>query len=303
MTNFLLGPLAALIAMEPAAARETPAEIAATLSNGHPEVAALIRAHPEWLKIWADPEWPDVLLRSPVIPGTPWRVDDLRRPQPRVVAPMMNECAGPAAPADATVLLGPDGPVGFTGEHLPDWRRDGGVLTARAKTYGNIFSAKPFGDVQLHLEYRAPAPVRDSWQYRGNSGVILMGRYEVQILDSYDNPTFADGSMGALFGEVPPLVNASLPPGRWQCVDIAFTAPRFRGQRLLSPARVTVVVNGVVVQANTAFLGPTKFGKLIPYSAHSPMLPIGLQDHGDDTSMVSFRNIWARAMALSDGAR
>lgn len=293
--------MAALAVVLPwtAARGETPAQIAAALSAGRPDVAALIRAHPEWLKIWADPEWPDALLRSPVIPGTPWRTHDLRRPQPPVVQPAMTECAGPPPPPDATVLLGPAGPVGLVGERLSDWRRDGGVLTAAAKEYHRLSSVKTFGDVQVHLEFRAPTPVRDSWQFRGNSGVFLMGLYEVQLLDSFENPTYADGAMGALYGQVPPLVNASLPPGRWQCIDIAFTAPRFRGNRLLSPARATVIQNGIVVQAAAAFLGPTKFAKLQPYAAHAPSLPLQLQDHGDGTSMVGFRNVWARTLSLA----
>lgn len=293
------------LAVSPAVARETPEQIAAALSAGRPDVAALIRAHPQWLKIWAEPEgdWADVLLRGPAIPGTPWRVQDLRRPQPPVVAPAMTECAGPPPPVDATVLLGSDGPTGLTGEHLSDWRREGGVLTARARTFHRISSIESFGDVQVHAEYRAPSPVRDSWQYRGNSGIFLMDRYEVQLLDSYDNPTYADGAMGAFYGEVPPLANAALPPGRWQCVDVVFTAPRFAGGKLRSPARATVVLNGIVVQADAAFLGPTAHGKRLPYVPHAAALPVALQDHGDDVSTVSFRNVWARALPPAAATR
>ena len=131
-----------------------------------------------------------------------------------------------------------------------------------------------------------------SWQYRGNSGVFLMSLYEIQILDSWSNPVYPDGQMGAVYGQHPPRFNASLPPGEWQCLDIHFSAPRFEHGELTRPALVTVVHNGVTVQEEVAILGPTKFQAWEDYRPHPDRLPLTLQDHGDG-SRVRFRNIWA----------
>lgn len=286
----------ALGALSAAALAETPAEIGQKLSAGRPAVAAILKRHPEYLTIWKEePGWDDVLLRSPLLPGKRWRVHDLRRPQPPVVDPGVADCASRPPPADALALLGTTGTQAWVGPQLAAWSWQDGVLTSPAKTFGRIATKAAFGDVQVHLEFREPAS-HGSWQYRGNSGLFLMGRYEIQILDSFDNPTYPDGAMGALYGQVPPLAIASLPPGRWQCLDVVFIAPRFAGKRLVRPARATVWVNGIVVQANEAFLGPTKYAERPPYVAHTAQLPIELQDHGDGTSKVSFRNIWARPL-------
>ena len=288
-----------IVSGTPATATETPEELAAAVSAGHPEVAAMIKSHPGILTVWrAEPKtWPDVLLRAPFLPGGEWRVHDFRRPQPPVVTPAMADCAGAPPPADAAVLYDGHGTDAFTNDDLPNWIDRGGTLTARAKQYSRIVSRRSFGDIQVQLEFRIPSPVRGDWQYRGNSGLFLMGLYEIQILDSFDNPTFPDGMMGALFGEVPPIANAALPPGQWQCLDVVFAAPRFEGARLVSLGRVTVVNNGVVIQANAAFSGPTHFAEVKPYVAHAAALPLELQDHGDGRSNVSFRNFWARPLA------
>ncbi len=282
----------ALLAPLPALA-ETPDEIAATLSRGDRQVAALIAAHPEMKLAWAEDYWADALLRAPLLPGSPWRTHDLRRPQPPSVTPNMRGCRGPAAPRGAVTLFGGRSAAAFTGEKRALWQVAGGALIATARESNRIASRRAFGDMRLHLEFRTPAPPRGVWQYRGNSGVFLMGLYEVQILDSYDNPTYPDGQMGALYGQVPPRVNASLPPGRWQCLDIDFRAPRFADGKLTAPARATVRHNGIVVQREAAFLGPTAFAEIKPYAPHPARLPFTLQDHGDGTSMVAFRNIWA----------
>lgn len=285
---------AAALAMMMAApaAPETPDQIAAILAQDDPKTAALIAAHPEIKTAWADDFWADALLRAPNQPGTPWRIHDLRRPQPPIVTPTISQCSGPRPPRRAVTLFDGRSTDAFTGDKLAQWRVEGGTLTAAARDSNRIASRAAYGDMRLHLEFRTPAPPRGVWQYRGNSGVFLMGLYEVQILDSYDNPTYPDGQMGALYGQVPPRVNASLPPGRWQCLDIEFRAPRFVGGKLAAPARVTVRHNGVIVQRNTAFRGPTAFAAINPYAPHAARLPLTLQDHGDGTSTVSFRNIW-----------
>lgn len=159
---------------------------------------------------------------------------------------------------------------------------------------GSIESVRGFGDAQLHVEWAAPAPPRGEGQGRGNSGVFLMGRYEVQVLDSHLNVTYPDGQAGAIYGQFPPLVNASRPPGEWHTYDIVFRAPRFDSAgRLASPARMTVLHNGVLVQDNVSLLGPTSHQRRDPYEAHADRLPVSLQDHGDP---VRFRNVWIREL-------
>jgi hypothetical protein len=275
-----------------AAAAETPEEIATLLSRGHPEVAALIAAHPEMKRAWTEDFWADALLRAPKLPGSGWRIHDFSRPQPNIVTPAMNECAGARAPRRAVTLFDGRSAAAFTGDKLALWHVADGALTATAHENNRIATRAAFGNMHLHLEFRTPSPPRGVWQYRGNSGVFLMRQYEVQILDSYNNPTYPDGQMGALYGQVPPRVNASLPPGRWQCLDIYFRAPRFAGRKLQAPARATIRHNGVLVQRDATFLGPTAFAAIKPYMPHAAKLPFTLQDHGDGTSMVSFRNIW-----------
>jgi hypothetical protein len=159
---------------------------------------------------------------------------------------------------------------------------------------GSIGTVDPFGDVQLHIEWMTPNPPRGSGQDRGNSGVFLMGRYEVQVLDSYRNDTHADGQAAALYGEFPPLVNASRPPGQWQTYDIIFRRPHFDGQgRVVRRARVTVLHNGVLVHDAIELTGPTSDMVRRPYAAHADSLPITLQDHGHP---VRFRNVWLRRL-------
>jgi hypothetical protein len=162
-----------------------------------------------------------------------------------------------------------------------------------AKT-GSIRTKQGFGDCQLHVEWATPAVVVGNSQERGNSGVFLMDTYEVQVLDSYDNKTYADGSAAAVYGQYPPLVNACRKPGEWQTYDIIFHRPRFdEAGKLLSPARLTVLHNGVLVQDNVELTGPTGHHVRPPYKAHPDRLPLSLQDHGNP---VRYRDVWIRSL-------
>ncbi len=173
------------------------------------------------------------------------------------------------------------------------WRVADGYFEVVRRT-GNIATRGHFGDVQLHLEWAAPLPAKGSGQDRGNSGVFLMGLYEIQILDSYENPTYPDGQAAAVYGQYPPLVNASRRPGEWQSYDIVFRRPRFApGGSLIAPAYVTVLHNGVLVQNHVALSGPTKHQQRPPYAMHPDKLPLVLQNHG---SPVRFRNVWIREL-------
>lgn len=220
-----------------------------------------------------------------------WKIHDPDRPQPRVVTPASPLPVPP--PSDATVL--------FDGKSLAGWQKRGGgaaqwkVANGYAEVVkggGDIETTAAFGDVQLHVEWATPATVKGEGQQRGNSGVFLMGRYEVQVLDSYQNSTYPDGQAGAIYGQYPPLVNASRPPGAWQSHDIVFRRPRFDAQgKLVSPARLTVFHNGVLVHDAVTLTGPTGHYSRPPYAAHPDRLSISLQDHGDP---VRYRNIWLR---------
>jgi hypothetical protein len=235
---------------------------------------------------------------TPVIPGQKWKVHESARPQPRIVAPG----SGPGGPPSDAVVL-------FDGKDLSGWERekDGGpagwkvekgYMEVAAKA-GGIRTKKHFGDCQLHLEWAAPAEVEGDSQGRGNSGVFLMGRYEIQVLDCYQNPTYADGTTAAIYGQFPPLVNACRKPGEWQTYDIVWIGPKFAGAKLLSPARVTVFHNGVLAHHAATLIGPTTHRKVLPYEAHPPTGPLALQDHGNP---VRFRNIWYRPLKGYDEA-
>ncbi len=226
---------------------------------------------------------------TPVLPGSTWRVHDKARPRPRLVEPG----EGSRAPSDATVLF--DGVDQAAWKGGP-WKIVDGALQV-APGSGTLETKEHFGDVQLHLEWRSPAEVVSSSQGRGNSGVFLMGRYEVQILDSFENPSYADGQAAALYGQFPPAVNATRAPGEWQTYDILFRAPRFEEQRLVSPAVVTVLHNGVAVHHAVRMLGATSHRTLPSYAAHAETGPIRLQDHGNP---VQFRNVWVRPLTPAE---
>lgn len=225
---------------------------------------------------------------TPYLPGDSWRVHDSNRPQPPQVKP--GELTAP--PSDALVLFDGSSLAAWkSGEKTAQWALIDGAMEVNGS--GSIETKESFGDMQLHLEWMTPEEPGLQSQAKGNSGVFLMGRYEVQILDSFANPTYADGQAAALYGQYPPEVNASRAPKNWQTYDIFFRAPRFDGSQLLEPALVTVVHNGVLVHHARPLLGATAHRAVAAYSAHAGQLPLQLQDHGNK---VRFRNIWARRL-------
>jgi hypothetical protein len=213
-------------------------------------------------------------------------------PVPKIVSPGKTS---QDAPADAIVL--------FNGKDFSAWNGKGGkpvewtiadgAMTVKGGS-GEIISKQGFGDCQLHIEWRTPAVVKGEGQGRGNSGIFLMGKYELQVLDSYNNKTYSNGQAGSIYKQLVPLVNVSRAPGEWQTYDIIFTAPRFAADgRLQSQARITVLHNGVLVQNNQAIWGGTEYIGIAEYKPHGMKEPLVLQDHGD---AVSFRNIWIREL-------
>jgi len=232
---------------------------------------------------------------TPLLPGAKWTVHDDRRPQPPVVDPgtaSTQERAG-KPPSDAVILFDGKDSTKWVGRDGPaKWKVENGYMEVVPKT-GDIKSKEAFGDCQLHLEWAAPTLVKGEGQGRGNSGVFLMDRYEIQVLDCYRNLTYPDGTTAAVYGQYPPLANACRKPGEWQSYDIIFIAPRFEGQRLITPAYVTVIHNGVVAQYHRALQGPTTHRKMVGYVPHDLKAPLRLQDHGD---LVRYRNIWFRPL-------
>ncbi len=231
---------------------------------------------------------------TPMIPGTNWHVHDGERPQPPVVTPTnLGQIAPVTPPGDAMVL--------FDGSDLEEWEsaKEGGP--AKWETIGDAMRVVPgtggirtrraFGDIQLHVEWAAPAEVKGESQGRGNSGVFLMECYEVQVLDCYQNPTYPDGTTGAIYGQYPPLVNACVPPGEWNVYDILWQAPAFEGEDLVKPAFITVLHNGLLLHNHVELMGRTGHKNVPGYKPHDSTGRIGLQDHGD---LVRFRNIWVR---------
>ena len=231
---------------------------------------------------------------TPRLPGQPWRVHDIKRPHPPEVTPG----AHPGQPPSDAIVL-------FDGKDLAKWQNSShGKMTAPrwkvADGYmevvggtGDLVSNEKFGDCQLHIEWAAPPVVEGSSQWRGNSGVLIMSRYEIQVLDSWRNPTYADGQAGAVYGQFPPLVSPVRPPGEWNTYDIAFEAPRFEGSKLVKPAYVTLFYNGVLVHNHQEIIGPMAHRVWHAYSPHAAAEPLALQDH--DTP-VRYRNIWVRRL-------
>lgn len=221
-----------------------------------------------------------------------WTVHDESRPRPPVITPGTTD---DAPPSDAVVL--------FDGSDLSawksintgldaEWKVEDGYMQVVPKT-GDIETCKAFGSCQLHVEWRTPDEVKGSGQGRGNSGVFLMGKYEVQVLDSYDNPTYADGQAASIYGQKPPLVNVCRKPGQWQAYDIIFHAPVFEDDKVARPATITVLQNGVLVQDHWEIKGTT-FHKIPAfYEPHAEKMPLKLQDHGNP---MRFRNIWIRPL-------
>ena len=233
---------------------------------------------------------------TPVIPGQQWKVHDIDRPSPPVVTPpsfsTQNTAGDP--PSDAQIL--------FDGSGLDHWKHrngqpaqwvlvDGHAMEVQPRT-GDIQTVDEFGSCQLHVEWSAPTEIYADSQGRGNSGVFLLGLYEIQVLDGFENPTYADGLTAAIYGQYPPLVNASVRPGEWHVYDIVFESPVFDGNELKSPAYMTVFHNGLLVHLRQEMQGPTAHRVLANYETpHGPKGPLVLQDHGDK---VRFRNIWVR---------
>jgi hypothetical protein len=237
-----------------------------------------------------------------ILPGQKWHVHDSNRPHPNHVTP------GPvlgAPPSDAIVL--------FDGKDLSRWTQRGRgadrgkMVDAKWKVVDGYFECEPgtgslvtrdkFGDVQLHIEWSEPKDIKGQDQDRGNSGVLLMDRYEIQVLDSWKNVTYADGQAGSLYGQWPPLVNPTRAPGEWQAYDIIFEAPRFEGEKLVRPAYATVLYNGVLVHHRKEILGTMVHRAVAKYSPHGDQEPLSLQDHGH---RVRYRNTWIRNLQPYD---
>jgi hypothetical protein len=229
---------------------------------------------------------------------TRWKVSDRSRPVPAVITP------GTASTQEATGKPPSDAIVLFDGKDLSQWVSnkggpaqwksvDGALVIAPGT--GDIHTKQAFGDCQLHVEWAEPDPPHGEDQGRGNSGIYLMSKYELQVLDSFQNKTYADGQAGAVYAQFPPLVNACRPPGAWQAYDVIWHGPRFAADgKLLLPARITVLQNGVLVQDNTALTGPTDYMHRPAYIAHAAKMPLLLQDHDQP---VRFRNIWIRELS------
>lgn len=230
---------------------------------------------------------------TPMLPDQPWHVHDSNRPVPHVVTPGATFSHNAPPPSDAVVL--------FDGKDLEKWKSDKGAAGWKVengymevvKEAGSILTKDAFGNFQLHLEFATPAKVDGDGQHRGNSGVIIFGLYEVQVLDSYNNPTYPDGQAGAMYGQYPPLVNAVKKPGEWQSYDIIFEAPQWdKDGKLVKKANVTVLLNGVVLHHKKEFIGDARHREVGTYkNTKASRGPILLQDHGNPTR---FRNIWIR---------
>jgi hypothetical protein len=228
-----------------------------------------------------------------------WKIHDPNRPLPPVVDPgtASTQDAAGRAPSDSVVL--------FDGKDLSRWAdKDGKPAKWKVENgyievapgAGYLSTRDSFGDCQLHVEFAEPSPPHGESQERGNSGVFLMGLYEIQVLDSYENKTYADGQASAVYGQYPPLVNASRPPAQWQSYDIIFHRPHFKDGKVTRPARLTVLHNGMLVQDNVELTGPTAHGERPPYKPGPDKAPLQLQDHENP---VRYRNIWIRE--LHDG--
>ena len=237
---------------------------------------------------------------TPIIPGQKWHVHDGERPAPRVVQTGESFSHMAPPPSDAIVL--------FDGKDLSKWVRSGGGAAAWklengymqvAEKSGSIQTKDRFGDFQLHLEFATPAKVDGNSQGRGNSGVLMNGTYEVQVLDSYQNPTYPDGQCGAIYGQSPPLVNASKPPGVWQSYDIIWENPRWdENGKVIKKANVTVIHNGVILHHRKEYQGNTPHKENGNYNNPHPSTAfIQLQDHNNP---MRFRNVWLRLLGEYD---
>ena len=239
---------------------------------------------------------------TPMLPDLPYHVHDPARPHPKVVTPALTP-GGP--PSDAVVLFdGKDLSKWYSRGRGPNagkdldaqWTVENGYFQVKAGT-GELISRPKFGDCQIHIEWASPAEVRGTSQGRGNSGVLIMTRYEVQVLDAWNNPTYADGQASAIYGQWPPLANPARRPGEWNTYDIVFEAPRFEGERVLKPAFITVIYNGVAVHNRKASMGPMVYRQVAKYTPHPAEDSLALQDHNNP---VRYRNVWVRRLPSYD---
>ena len=219
---------------------------------------------------------------------TTWKVHDESRPRPPVVTPGATSMQ---PPSDAIVLFNGSGLGAWTSDR--PWKIEEGTMTPAGG--GDIRTTGVFGSIQLHVEWATPKEVKGAGQGRGNSGVFLMDKYEVQVLDSYNSPTYADGQAAAIYGQQPPAVNACRGPGEWQTYDIVFHRPVFDSamKKVIKPATITVIHNGVLVHDHYEIKGTTFHGREAAYEPHAAKMPFKLQDHGNP---VHYRNVWLREL-------
>ncbi|HUP04703.1 MAG TPA: DUF1080 domain-containing protein [Bryobacteraceae bacterium] len=245
----------------------------------------------------------DGFTDTPMEPDMPYHVHDSGRPHPKQITPATTPGG---APSDAIVL--------FDGKDLSKWYHRGGRGAAAGTQtdaawkvengyfevtpgHGDLLTREKFGDVQLHVEWTSPTVIQGNSQGRGNSGVLLQARYEIQVLDMWDNPTYADGGAGAIYGQWPPLVTPAKRPGEWNTYDIVFEAPKFNGDQLVKPAFFTVFYNGVMVHNRKQSLGPMVYRQVAHYTPQPEEDSLMLQYHNNP---VRYRNIWIRRLGGYD---
>jgi hypothetical protein len=249
------------------------------------------------------PNHDDGFKDTPMLPGLPYHVHDSDRPHPAVVTPS-NQPGGP--PSDAVILFDGKDLSAWMGHPStitkagaagpPEWKVENGYFEVVPKT-GDLATKEKFGDCQVHVEWSERPDVTGTSQGRGNSGVLLMGLYEIQVLDSYQSKTYADGQAGALYGQWPPLVNAVRKPGEWNVYDIVFEAPKFEGQKVTKPAYITVFLNGVVLHNRKESMGPMVYRQVAHYEPQPAENSLVLQNHNNP---VRYRNIWVRRVGGYD---
>jgi hypothetical protein len=269
-------------------------------SKAFPILCAAAACFASWLVAQQQPADADLgFTDTPILPGQKWHVHDSGRPYPPVVTPA--NVPGTPPPSDATVLFdgkdlskwGQKGRGADAGKLVdPKWTVENGYFEIAPRS-GDLVTREKFGDCQLHIEWSEPPDVTGASQSRGNSGVQMMDRYEIQVLDPWNNPTYADGMAGAIYGAWPPLVNPGRKPGEWNVYDIVFKAPVFDGSKLVTPAYLTLLFNGVMVHDHQQILGRTMYRRVAEYTPHGPEEPLSLQDHG---YKVRFRNVWIRGL-------